>query len=128
VIFVQRRSWQSLNLSFYEIIPEAVFLELKRPGRGPFHFPHLVPRLSLLEAITLPRFTSSLVWCVIKYVAVFTCSFTWYTEELTLNIFQRSVYLVLLFILFAAEHEWVHVRRFGVCLKHVENAVVRIGA
>lgn len=103
-------------------------MELKRPGLGPFHFLHLVPRLSLLEAITSPRFTSSLVWCLIKYVAVFTCSFTWYAEELTLNIFQRPVYLLLLFILLAAENEWIHVRRFGVCLKHVENAVVRIGA
>jgi hypothetical protein len=62
------------------------------------------------------------------YMAVFTRSFTWYAEELTINIFQRPLYLLLLFILLAAEHELVHARRFGVCLKHVENAVVRIGA
>ena len=70
------------------MIAEAVFLEVMRPVLGRFHFLHLVPRLSLLEAITSPRFTSSLVWCLIKYMAVFTCSFTWCTEELAINIFQ----------------------------------------
>jgi len=102
---------------------------LKRPRLGPFHFHflHLVPSLSLLKAITSPRFTSSLVLCKIKYVAGFTCSFTWYTEELTLNIFQRPLYLLLLFTVPAAEHELVHVQRFGACLKHVENDVIRIG-
>jgi hypothetical protein len=106
---------------------EAVFLELERPGLGPFLFFHLVLRLSLLEAITSPRFTSSLVWFLIKWMTVFTRSFTWYTEELTINKFPRPVNLLLLFILLAAEHEWVHVRRFGVCPKFVENSVVRIG-
>lgn len=35
--------------------------------------------------------------------------------------------LVLFLILLAAEHEWAHVQRFGLCLKHTENAGVRIG-
>jgi len=55
------------------MIPEAVFLEVKRPVLGRFHFLNLLPRLSLLEAITSLRFMSSLVWCLIKYMAVFTC-------------------------------------------------------
>jgi hypothetical protein len=35
-------------------------------------------------------------------------------------------YLLVLFLLLATVDEWAHVQRFGVCLKHVENAVVKI--